>query len=426
MEVINLARRATLVFIIVGLGAGIVVYFFNETFHQKVLPTLGLSDPLGDAFGTVLIVAAAYVGQRMVSLAFFHDTLLGVATREEEESRIITSHIEAAELVATELKQVPTFNGVIRQQLETIVTETEKAAFDISSQLQTIDEVVTKLSRFVDTSSHESDELVKGSQARIDVNKGMIETMDRYIRDRIAASEVDRQRIEQVVNEAKSLGSLVQLIKSISSQTNLLALNAAIEAARAGEAGRGFAVVADEVRKLSAATDQAVGQINQGIQAVANSISSQFQDKLSTDNVEAERATLNVFSMQLSEMGESYRQAIEHGLNTVVTVRESSNELAAMFMNALASVQFQDVTRQQIEQVIDALGRLDRHSQLLAERLQNFESGETDMQPLSEHLDQIYSQYVMESQRDSHQQAMGGGAAARAGNGGSGPKVELF
>jgi len=426
VEVINLARRATLVFFIVGLGAGIVVYFFNETFHQKVLPTLGLSDPLGDAVGTVLIVAAAYIGQRMVSLAFFHDTLLGVATREEEESRIITAHIEAAELVAAELKQVPTFNGVIRQQLETIVTETEKAAFDISSQLQTIDEVVTKLSRFVDTSSHESDELVKGSQARIDVNKGMIDTMDRYIQDRIAASEVDRQRIEQVVNEAKSLGSLVQLIKSISSQTNLLALNAAIEAARAGEAGRGFAVVADEVRKLSAATDQAVGQINQGIQAVANSISSQFQDKLSTDNVEAERATLNVFSMQLSEMGESYRQAIEHGLNTVVTVRESSNELAAMFMNALASVQFQDVTRQQIEQVIDALGRLDRHSQLLAERLQNFENDEAVMQPLSEHLDQIYSQYVMESQRDSHQQAMGGGAAARAGNGGSGPKVELF
>jgi methyl-accepting chemotaxis protein len=422
MNVGMLSRRATIVFLVVSLGAATMVYFYNGYFHTIFLPALGLSSPLGDALGTVLIVGAAYIGQRLVSFAFFKDTMLGLSSRELEESRRTARYVEAAELVAGELKQVPTFNKVVCQQLESVVTETEKAAFDISSQLQTIDQVVTDLSNFVDSSSHESEELIKASESRIANNKTMIDTLDRYIQDRLTASETDRQRVEMVVSEAKSLGDLVELIKSISGQTNLLALNAAIEAARAGEAGRGFAVVADEVRKLSAATDKAVTQINEGIRRVTQSIEAQFQDKLSDDSLAAERETLNDFSGQLNELGTSYKEAIDHGTNVVVTIRDSSRRLADMFMNALASVQFQDVTRQQIEQVIDALNRLDRHTQLLATRLENFEEDETHLPPLAEHLDQIYSNYVMDSQRDSHQQALGSTAQSS----GSGPKVELF
>jgi methyl-accepting chemotaxis protein len=424
MNVGMLSRRATIVFLVVSLGAATTVYFYNDYFHRVILPALGLSSPLGDALGTVIIVGASYIAQRLVSFAFFKDTMLGLSSRELEESRRTARYVEAAELVAGELKQVPTFNKVVCQQLETVVTETEKAAFDISSQLQTIDQVVTDLTQFVDTSSHESEELIKASEARIANNKNMIDTLDRYIQERRTASETDRQRVELVVSEAKSLGELVQLIKNISGQTNLLALNAAIEAARAGEAGRGFAVVADEVRKLSAATDKAVTQINQGIHKVADSIEAQFQDKLSVDNVEAERATLNDFSVQLNELGSSYIEAIDHGTNVVVTIRESSRRLAEMFMNALASVQFQDVTRQQIEQVVNALSRLDQHTQLLATRLEKFEEDDTEVPPLAEHLDQIYSSYVMDAQRDSHQQALGGSAPATSGS--SGPKVELF
>ncbi|MDD5250716.1 MAG: methyl-accepting chemotaxis protein [Rhodocyclaceae bacterium] len=425
MNVSQLTRRATVVFLVVGGCAGITVYFFNGYFHETFLPAIGLSSPMGDAVGMIIGIAAAYIGQRLVSFAFFKDTMLGMSSRELEDSRRTANYLKTIEEVAGELKQVPTFNNVVRQQLETVVNETEKAAFDISTQLQTIDEVVTSLSSFVDASSQESEELIKDSEARIANNKGMIDTLNRYIQDRLNTSETDRQRVEQVVNEAKSLGSLVQLIKSISSQTNLLALNAAIEAARAGEAGRGFAVVADEVRKLSAATDQAVTQINQGIQTVARSIESQFQDKLSSDSVEAERVTLNVFSKQLGELGDSYKDAIDHGTGVVVTIKDNSHKLAAMFMNALASVQFQDVTRQQIEQVVAALSRLDHHTQLLATRLEQFEDADAAVPPLAEHLEQLYSGYVMDSQRDSHDQAMGGRAAAAPRSGG-GPKVELF
>jgi methyl-accepting chemotaxis protein len=228
---------------------------------------------------------------------------------------------------------------------------------------------------------------------------------------------------ENIAARTQDVQSILSEIGAIAKQTNLLALNAAIEAARAGEAGRGFAVVADEVRKLSAETDKAVNQINQGIQQVASTIEKQFESKLNSDSIEGERATLKVFSMQLTELSDSYRAAIELNDTIVNSLRDHSQKLAGMFMNALASVQFQDVTRQQIEQVISALDRLDGHSAMLAERLAAFDDPHYEMRPLSSHLDEIYSSYVMKSQRDSHNSSLNSGDKAVDS---SGPKVELF
>jgi len=423
MDFLLLLRRQFLVFLVIAVVSAALAYFGNDYWHRQILPWLGWEMATGEAVGNFCLVAILFLAQRLISIAFYRDWLFGLNSQQTNEHQTNATLIEAADQVADELRQVGTFNNVVRGQLDTVVKETEKAAFDIAERLQSIDGVVTQLNTFVDTSSEESNRTLAQSASRIERNRELIGTLDRYIKERIATTENDRQNVEQVVKEAQSLGSLVQLIRSISNQTNLLALNAAIEAARAGEVGRGFAVVADEVRKLSGATDQAVGQINAGIQKVAQSIEAHFKDKIVGSHIDREREALQSFSAQLDELGRSYQEVTDHESSVMAQIHESSRALAEMFMNALASVQFQDVTRQQIEQVLNALNRLDSHANLLADRLKQHDNPQIEIQPLSEHLDQIYSSYVMTSQRDSHQASMGN---AKSSTDEGRPKIELF
>jgi methyl-accepting chemotaxis protein len=416
-------QRAAVVFVAVAVVSAVVIYFGHDFFHNEILPALGLGHAFGDMLGSIVIILLAFIGQRLVSLAFFHDLDLGGTTAQVKLLDWMQLKGDAATEVANELKQIHTYNDVLRGQMANIVKETEKAAFAIAKRLETIDQVVIRLGSFVDNTTQESSSLMAQSEVRIEHNRELIATLENYISERVKATQDDQERVSQVVKEVQSLGSLVQLIKNISSQTNLLALNAAIEAARAGEAGRGFAVVADEVRKLSAAADTAVGQINDGMNSVAQSIASRFQDKLAHTHIEREREALQRFSAQLEELGSNYQEVTRHEAQVIATVRESSQQLTEMFMDALANVQFQDVTRQQIEQVAAALNRLDGHVSELAERLDRFDDPDFVFKPLTHHIEEIYKDYVMSSQRESHDNSLNRSAGSDAG---SESKVELF
>lgn len=153
-----------------------------------------------------------------------------------------------------------TNSGALRQQ-----SDADLAATASTEMSATIDEVARNAQQASVAANNATEETNKAAQV-------MYATMEQF--EKLSTQmELTGNNIQQVSADSQSIGSVIDVIRGIADQTNLLALNAAIEAARAGEQGRGFAVVADEVRSLAKRTQDATHEIQGMIQHLQSATS---------------------------------------------------------------------------------------------------------------------------------------------------------
>ncbi|MEW5745827.1 MAG: methyl-accepting chemotaxis protein [Nitrospirota bacterium] len=292
--------------------AGIIIVCMALMILASRLVVRSITRPLSDIVDKVEQVAA---GNLRTSLDIRNSDEIGVLAQSVNKmirslNTVITAILNAANTVVTtvdalRLRADRTAEGSKEQSAQ---------AAQIATAAEEMSQTITDIAKNASIASEMSGEAMTTAESGKGVADGAVATVNKVYTSTIELASM----VEKLNNRAGEIGDIVTVITDIADQTNLLALNAAIEAARAGEQGRGFAVVADEVRKLAERTIKATAEISEKIHAV-QAESSQTARSMSEASGDVTKAT-----EYIRQVGGS----LNHIVDSVQRVRDQITQIA--------------------------------------------------------------------------------------------------